>query len=64
MSSCPRPHGPGGPRDAAAEAAPVFAASGLELEPGSVGGARADEGTGEYSEVFAIWGISPGLSRT
>ena len=41
----------------AAEAAPVFAASGLELKPGSVGGARADEGTGEYSEVFAIWGI-------
>jgi preprotein translocase subunit SecF len=40
----------------AAEAGPVFAASGLELKPGAAA-AKADEGTGEYSQTFAIWGL-------
>jgi len=41
----------------AADAAPVFSASGLELKPAASTTAKPDEGTGEYSQVFAIWGL-------
>ena len=43
------------------EAQPVFAASGLELKPWSDEEtqryAQPDEGTGDYNEVFAMWGV-------
>jgi preprotein translocase subunit SecF len=43
------------------EAAAVFAAHGLELKPWSLKEqeqyAHPDEGTGEYNQVFAIWGL-------
>jgi preprotein translocase subunit SecF len=43
------------------EAQPVFAASGLELKPWAPDEARrytqADEGTGDYNEAFAMWGV-------
>jgi len=43
------------------EAAPIFAASGLELKAWSKKDAdqyaHPDEGTGEYNQVFAIWGL-------
>ena len=43
------------------EVAPVFAAEGLELKKwtGQEGAqyTHADEGTGEYNEVFSIWGV-------
>ncbi len=43
------------------EAAPVFAASGLELKqwlPSEVNQyEHADEGTGEFNETFAMWGL-------
>jgi preprotein translocase subunit SecF len=43
------------------EATPVFAAEGLELKNWTAQEAtqytHADEGTGEYNEVFAIWGL-------
>ncbi len=44
-----------------AEATPVFAAEGLELKPWTASeeqtNTHADEGTGEYNEVFAMWGL-------
>jgi preprotein translocase subunit SecF len=44
-----------------AEAAPVFTADGLELKPWKPGDEsqymHPDEGTGEYNEVFAMWGL-------
>ena len=44
-----------------AEAAPVFAANGLELKAWSPKEedqySHADEGTAEYNEVFAMWGL-------
>jgi preprotein translocase subunit SecF len=43
------------------EAAPAFAANGLELKPWNEKDveqfARADEGTGEYNAQFAMWGL-------
>jgi len=43
------------------EAAAVFTAAGLELKPWSQDEtntyAHADEGTGEFTEVFAMWGL-------
>jgi preprotein translocase subunit SecF len=43
------------------EASALFAAHGLELKPWSAKEldqyTHADEGTGEYNEVFAIWGL-------
>jgi preprotein translocase subunit SecF len=43
------------------EAAPVFAAAGLELKPWSEKEkeqyAHPDEGTGEYNAVYAMWGL-------
>jgi preprotein translocase subunit SecF len=43
------------------EAAPVFAGAGLELKPWAADEAQryasADEGTGEYSIQFAMWGL-------
>ena len=41
----------------AAEAGPVFAAAGLELKPAAAATTKADEGTGEYNQVFATWGL-------
>jgi preprotein translocase subunit SecF len=44
-----------------AEAAPVFAAAGLELKPWSTdearGYAQVDQGNGTYSQQFAVWGL-------
>ena len=44
-----------------ADAAPVFAASGLEMKPWlpaeEAQFTHADEGTGEFSETFAMWGL-------
>ena len=44
-----------------AEAAPIFAAAGLELKPWQAQEAlqytHADEGTGEFNETFAMWGL-------
>lgn len=44
-----------------ADAAPIFAASGLEMKTWLPAEAaqftHADEGTGEYSETFAMWGL-------
>jgi preprotein translocase subunit SecF len=43
------------------EAKPVFAASGLELKPWTPEetqrSTQPDEGTGEYNEAFAMWGV-------
>jgi preprotein translocase subunit SecF len=43
------------------EAQPVFAAAGLELKPWSDEDTQRyiqpDEGTGDYNEVFAMWGV-------
>ena len=51
-----------------AEAAPVFAAGGLELKPWSVSDdsryTHADEGTGEFTEEFAMWGLDRQYERT
>jgi preprotein translocase subunit SecF len=51
-----------------AEAAPVFAKLGLELKPWSPQEAQlyghADEGTGEYNQVFAIWGLDRQYEKT
>ena len=51
-----------------AEAAPVFAAAGLELKPWSKKDtevyAHPDEGTGEYNQVFAIWGLDRQYAKT
>ena len=50
-----------------AEAAPVFTADGLELKPWKPGDeasyTHADEGTGEYNEVFAMWGLDRQYER-
>jgi len=44
-----------------AQAAPLFAADGLELKPWSDAEEQqythADEGTGEFTEVFSMWGL-------
>src|SRR5262249_37922797 len=50
------------------EAAPLFAAAGLELKPWQAQETgqytHADEGTGEFSEVFSMWGIGRQYEQT
>jgi preprotein translocase subunit SecF len=50
-----------------AEAAPVFKGTSLELKPWDSGDefsyTHPDEGTGEYSEVFAMWGLDREFER-
>ena len=50
-----------------AEAAKVFAPAGLEVKPWAPEEdnlyAHADEGTGEYNQVFSIWGVDRQIER-